>query len=121
MVMDLFAPAFGDGAKSNSAHFPRPTELCIWTGLSCSLLRHTLPILFFLPLLYPIPKHPSIMSSELYSLAEVLAVAKVHPFYVPEIQYPPKPETVKTIREDAKNGAAKATLGSHKLLYKKDL
>lgn len=61
------------------------------------------------------------MSSELYSLAEVLAVAKVHPFYVPEIQYPPKPETVKSIREEAKKGAAKATLGAQKLLCKKDL
>lgn len=60
------------------------------------------------------------MSLEPYLLSEVLAVAKLHPFYVPYIEYPPSAETVKSAREQATSDA-KANLSSQKFLHKKGL
>lgn len=54
-------------------------------------------------------------------MSEVLAIAKIHPFYVPEAQYPPDRKTIKTVQEDAKRGVETADLSSQKLLQKKDL
>ncbi|KAJ5823600.1 hypothetical protein N7447_005940 [Penicillium robsamsonii] len=39
------------------------------------------------------------MTTETYTLAEVLAVAKKHPFYNPEIVYPADEETIQKLRE----------------------
>ncbi len=61
------------------------------------------------------------MESNPFQLSEVLAIAKLHPFYVPKAQYPPDVKTIKTVQEDAKRGVEKPDLGSQKLLQKKDL
>lgn len=61
------------------------------------------------------------MSSDPYLLAEVLAVAKNHPFYVPEVDYPPDATALKKIQDCAKQEIEKANLSSAKLLRKKDL
>ncbi|KAJ5318120.1 hypothetical protein PENANT_c043G01237 [Penicillium antarcticum] len=60
------------------------------------------------------------MSTEPYLLSEVLAVARRHPFYFPDIVYPPSAEDVKSAREQA-NGHEMASPSSQKLLTKKDL
>ncbi|KAJ5650761.1 uncharacterized protein N7484_004484 [Penicillium longicatenatum] len=39
------------------------------------------------------------MPTETYSLAEVLAVAKTHPFYNPDVQYPADAKAIQRIRE----------------------
>lgn len=39
-----------------------------------------------------------------YSLATVLAVANIHPFYNPDVRYPPTPKDVQAVIEDAKRG-----------------
>ncbi|KAL6862028.1 hypothetical protein J3F83DRAFT_716848 [Trichoderma novae-zelandiae] len=58
-----------------------------------------------------------------YQLSEVLAIAKVHPFYVEEIQYPPDQKTVQALRGKAKNerDAAHDGLSSRPIIWKKDL
>lgn len=61
------------------------------------------------------------MSSDPYLLAEVLAVAKNHPFYVPEVNYPPDATALKKIQDCAKQKIERANLSSQKLLRKKDL
>lgn len=61
------------------------------------------------------------MSSDPYLLAEILAVAKNHPFYVPEVKYPPDATALKKIKDCAKQEIEKANLSSQKLLRKKDL
>ncbi|KPM41727.1 hypothetical protein AK830_g4832 [Neonectria ditissima] len=56
-----------------------------------------------------------------YSLADVLAVAKIHPFYVPNVQYPPDSCTVRSIREQVAKDPVDADLQTQPLLRKKDL
>lgn len=59
------------------------------------------------------------MTPERYSLAEVLAVAQRHPFYRPDVQYPPNAEAVKATRELVANGVIPVGLHEQPLLYKK--
>ncbi|POR38335.1 Uncharacterized protein TPAR_01456 [Tolypocladium paradoxum] len=61
------------------------------------------------------------MTPELYSFVDVLAVAKIHPFYVPDIQYPPDAETIRVVRERAAKEPTKVDLRSQPLRRKKDL
>ncbi|KAM0255929.1 hypothetical protein ACHAQJ_005330 [Trichoderma viride] len=56
-----------------------------------------------------------------HSLGEVLAVAKIHPFYVEEIQYPPDEQTVRAVREKAAKEQAEDTLKSRPIIWKKNL
>ena len=56
-----------------------------------------------------------------YSLADVLAVARIHPFYVTHVQYPPDAQTIRTARERAARELAEADLKAQPLLRKKDL
>ncbi|KAH6876398.1 hypothetical protein B0T10DRAFT_585505 [Thelonectria olida] len=57
-----------------------------------------------------------------YSLGDVLAVAKIHPFYASKIQYPPDADTIHAARERAALSPPRETdLKSHRLLRKKDL
>lgn len=60
------------------------------------------------------------MATERYQLAEVLAVAKIHPFYNPDVDYPPDTDTVQRLREliDQK---ANPALQEQPLLNKKTL
>lgn len=55
-----------------------------------------------------------------FSLAEVLAVAKIHPFYS-NATYPPTENTLQTIREQAAVTSTKANLVSQPLLHKQYL
>ncbi|KAK7428403.1 hypothetical protein QQZ08_005022 [Neonectria magnoliae] len=56
-----------------------------------------------------------------HSLAEVLAVAKIHPFYVSDVQYPPGAHIVQGIRERVAREPTEANLQAQPLLRKKDL
>ncbi|KAK4940751.1 hypothetical protein LTR66_014882 [Elasticomyces elasticus] len=60
------------------------------------------------------------MATESYQLAEVLAVAEIHPFYNPDFVYPADTETIQRLREliDKK---AKPALQEQPLLNKKTL
>jgi hypothetical protein len=60
------------------------------------------------------------MATERYQLADVLAVAKIHPFYNPDVDYPPDADTVRRLRGliDQK---AKPALQEQPLLNKKTL
>ncbi|KAF3403588.1 hypothetical protein F1880_009532 [Penicillium rolfsii] len=61
------------------------------------------------------------MASDPYQLSEILAIANIHPFYVPDIKYPPEEETIKAVREQVKRNGTKVDLSSQSLLQKKDL
>ncbi|KAJ5380410.1 Tetracycline resistance protein TetA/multidrug resistance protein MdtG [Penicillium cataractarum] len=61
------------------------------------------------------------MASDPYLLSEVLAIANIHPFYVPKIKYPPDEETVKAVQEQVKRDAKKVNLSSQSLLQKHNL
>jgi hypothetical protein len=37
------------------------------------------------------------MAPERYSLAEVLAIARIHPFYLEDIKYPPDTDTIQAV------------------------
>jgi hypothetical protein len=60
------------------------------------------------------------MLPEPFLLSEVLAVAKLHPFYAPDVQFPPTAKDVQSARERANSGTL-ASVSSRNLLYKKDL
>ncbi|KZL80928.1 hypothetical protein CI238_06648 [Colletotrichum incanum] len=55
-----------------------------------------------------------------YSLAEVLSVSRIHPFYSDAL-YPPDEDTVQAIRKQAKTYLTEADLKKQPLLRKKDL
>lgn len=55
-----------------------------------------------------------------YSLADVLAVAKVHPFYS-NSQYPPSDEAIREIRRHASLQPIVTDLRKQPLLFKEDL
>ncbi|KAK2612474.1 hypothetical protein QQS21_001578 [Conoideocrella luteorostrata] len=62
------------------------------------------------------------MTLQNYPLQKVLAVAKIHPFYKPAVQYPPDLETIRTIQEQsAEEQSTSAAFKSQPLLHKKDL
>ncbi|KAJ5781213.1 hypothetical protein N7457_006373 [Penicillium paradoxum] len=61
------------------------------------------------------------MASETYQIPEVLAVAQLHPFYVPSVKYPPDAETIKRAQDQARRNVEKFDLSSQGFLYKKDL
>ncbi|KAJ5909263.1 hypothetical protein N7495_001945 [Penicillium taxi] len=61
------------------------------------------------------------MASETYQISEVLAVARLHPFYIPSIKYPPDAETIKGAQEQAVRSIEKFDLSSQGFLKKKDL
>ena len=55
-----------------------------------------------------------------YSLADVLAIAKIHPFYT-ATQYPPDEDSIEAAREQAAATLKNADLKTQPLLWKKDL
>ncbi|KAH6892639.1 hypothetical protein B0T10DRAFT_537547 [Thelonectria olida] len=57
----------------------------------------------------------------MYPLADVLAVAKIHPFYTSNVQYPPDEDTIQAARERAALAPGEANLKAQPLLRKKDL
>ncbi|KAL6895097.1 hypothetical protein GGI43DRAFT_429203 [Trichoderma evansii] len=57
-----------------------------------------------------------------HSLREILAVAKIHPFYEEEIQYPPSQKVVQEVREKAlKEKEAEDTFKLWPIIWKKNL
>lgn len=56
-----------------------------------------------------------------FSLAEILAVAKVHPFYRSDATYPPSPETVAAIKAEVAKESSNTILANQPLLWKKSL
>jgi hypothetical protein len=56
-----------------------------------------------------------------YQLADVLAVARIHPFYVAGVQYPPDARTIDAARKHASKMSAEKELRTQPLLRKKDL
>jgi hypothetical protein len=56
-----------------------------------------------------------------FSLAEVLAVAKIHPFYNPEVKYPPGADVIKATRQHLLGRNEVADLLTQPLLWKRDL
>ncbi|CAG8905882.1 unnamed protein product [Penicillium egyptiacum] len=61
------------------------------------------------------------MTMECYSLAEVLAVAKTHPFYNPAIAYPADTETIRSLRKAVTAQKENPELQEQPLLEKKTL
>lgn len=60
------------------------------------------------------------MATERYQLADILAVAKFHPFYNPDSVYPADTETIEEIRKLI-DRQSKPTLQEQPLLTKKAL
>jgi hypothetical protein len=56
-----------------------------------------------------------------FSLEEVLAVAKRHPFYAPSAQYPPDKDAILAIRERVATQPRTSDLSSQPLLWKSSL
>ncbi|KAE8380440.1 hypothetical protein BDV26DRAFT_302870 [Aspergillus bertholletiae] len=61
------------------------------------------------------------MAPTTFPLREVLAVADIHPFYNPNVQYPPSPEALKSALELAHKQSEDSDLSSRPLVSKKDL
>ncbi|RAH56038.1 hypothetical protein BO85DRAFT_521328 [Aspergillus piperis CBS 112811] len=62
------------------------------------------------------------MSTNPFSLDEVLAVAKIHPLYNPNLLYPPSPEEIQaTVQAQSSTDSGISTLESWPLTTKKDL
>ncbi|KAI9042919.1 uncharacterized protein KD926_004709 [Aspergillus affinis] len=58
------------------------------------------------------------MKRERYALAEVLTIAQLHPFYHPEIEYPPCEDTIEQAHRKASGDRADYALSSQPLLQK---
>ena len=61
------------------------------------------------------------MQSKVFSLREVLAVARIHPFYAPQVQYPPDSKRVQEALDSAASEQPAAHLHLLPLTTKKDL
>ncbi|EFY93931.1 hypothetical protein MAC_00422 [Metarhizium acridum CQMa 102] len=61
------------------------------------------------------------MAPDAYTLEQVLAVARSHPFYERTITYPPDPATVAQLRDSKSSRGDEALLKTQKLICKKDL
>lgn len=62
------------------------------------------------------------VSYSAHSLAEVLAIAQIHPFYASDVEYPPGADTLQTIRSQSSEEIADLNdLQQRPLLWKKDL
>ncbi|KAI0538235.1 hypothetical protein GGR58DRAFT_311466 [Xylaria digitata] len=61
------------------------------------------------------------MDGDVYSLQDVLAVARIHPFYCQEREYPPNAYAVQIARQGAVEESAEADLKLFPLLWKKHL
>ncbi|KAI0002718.1 hypothetical protein F4779DRAFT_622163 [Xylariaceae sp. FL0662B] len=61
------------------------------------------------------------MEAEFYSLADVLAVANTHPFYVSSIKYPPDAQAIHAVRRKTAEQQTEVDLTLQPLLRKKDL
>ncbi|KAE8349283.1 hypothetical protein BDV28DRAFT_163714 [Aspergillus coremiiformis] len=58
------------------------------------------------------------MALQRFSLPEVLAVAKIHPFYCSDVKYPPDADEVQAACEQAVKGATEVDLRTQPLLHK---
>lgn len=63
----------------------------------------------------------STMTADVFSLDDVLAIAKSHPFYVSQIQYPPNRKAVRVILQEAAAKQPKQELCHFQLTTKKEL
>jgi hypothetical protein len=61
------------------------------------------------------------MAPERYSLAEVLAIARIHPFYLEDIKYPPDTDTIQAVLEQTTKEAAALDILRQPLLQKKSI
>lgn len=61
------------------------------------------------------------MLPESYRLAEVLAVANIHPFYNSKFQYPPESNAIQHARQSATKTATEVDLRIRPMVTKKDL
>ncbi|KAI4594992.1 hypothetical protein KJ359_007243 [Pestalotiopsis sp. 9143b] len=61
------------------------------------------------------------MESTTYSLSDILTVAGLHPFYNPDVQYPPDEPTIRAALESAAGTSSKAKLAQQPLLLKNTL
>ncbi|KAJ0161858.1 hypothetical protein CTA2_5480 [Colletotrichum tanaceti] len=72
--------------------------------------------------LRPPYEHPTPAESDgAFSLADVLAIRSIHPFYNPHVLYPPDADAIRTVRRRAARGAGEVDLKRQPLLWKKDL
>jgi len=55
------------------------------------------------------------------TLTEILAIAKIHPFYASHIKYPPDEETIRIAREKAGENTAESDLKSAPVLWRSSL
>ncbi|TQN66997.1 hypothetical protein CSHISOI_08452 [Colletotrichum shisoi] len=60
-------------------------------------------------------------SDRAFSLADVLAIRSIHPFYSPHVLYPPNADAIRKARRRAARGAGEMDLKRQPLLWKKDL
>lgn len=58
---------------------------------------------------------------EAFALEDVLAISKIHPFYNPDVLYPPNPDAIHTARNWAMKKTGEAALNTQPLLWKRDL
>jgi hypothetical protein len=61
------------------------------------------------------------MANERYSLAEVMAIAKLHPFYNEDIRYPPNQDEISTLRQLGIDQKKEYNIQHQQLLLKKTL
>ncbi|KFA72015.1 hypothetical protein S40288_07661 [Stachybotrys chartarum IBT 40288] len=65
---------------------------------------------------------PTIMTVEApYSMADILAIARIHPFYDPDVLYPPDAATIRAIRELASKNPDAINFETQPFLWKSQL
>ncbi|RHZ44878.1 uncharacterized protein CDV56_103207 [Aspergillus thermomutatus] len=61
------------------------------------------------------------MAPERYSLADVLSIARIHPFYCEDVQYPPNADAIQAALEQSTKETATSDLLTQPLLEKKSI
>lgn len=61
------------------------------------------------------------MSGDIFTLADILAIAKIHPFYDSTVKYPPDADTIRTAREKASEDTTELDLKSQPVLWRNTL
>jgi hypothetical protein len=66
-------------------------------------------------------KAPIMASHPPFSLADILAIAKIHPFYASDVKYPPDADTIQMVRERLSQGNVETNLTTQAVLWRSTL
>lgn len=56
-----------------------------------------------------------------FSLADILAIAQIHPFYASDVKYPPDADTIQRVRKQLSQGKVETNWKTQAVLWRSTL